>query len=57
VSKSAARAQLSVLDVRALDFPMTVWLLTAGLPSGLEVALTAFADSLQRRLAPKRSRK
>jgi DNA-binding transcriptional LysR family regulator len=59
VTKSTARAALSVLDVRALDFPMTVWLLTAGLPSGLEAALTAFADSLQRRLAPKskRSRK
>src|SRR4051812_2934100 len=57
VSRSGARTRLSVLEVRALDFPMTAWLLTAGLPSGLEPALTAFADSLQRRLAPKRSRK
>jgi DNA-binding transcriptional LysR family regulator len=57
VSKSAARPKLAVLEVRGLEFPMTVWLLTAGLPSVLEAALAAFADSLQRRLAPKRSRR
>jgi DNA-binding transcriptional LysR family regulator len=55
VSKSAARPKLAVLEVRGLEFPMTVWLLTAGLPAALEAALAAFADSLQRRLAPKRS--
>jgi len=57
VSKSAARAALSVLDVRALDFPMTVWLLTTELPSALQAALNTFAGSLERRLAPKRSGK
>ncbi len=56
VSRSAARRELAVLTVRGLEFPMTVWLLTAGLPSALEAALAAFADSLQRRLSPKTKR-
>jgi len=55
VSKSPARSELRVLNVRGLEFPMTVWLVTAGLPSSLEVALATFADSLQRRLSLKRS--
>ena len=57
VSRSAARGDIVVLRVRGLEFPMKVWLLTAGLPSALEAALAAFADSLQGRLSSGRSRK
>ena len=57
VSRSAARRNVAVLGVRGLEFPMTVWLLTATPPSALEAPLAAFADSLERRLAPKRSEK
>jgi DNA-binding transcriptional LysR family regulator len=55
VSKSPTRAELRVLNVRGLEFPMTVWLVTAGVPPSLEIALATFADSLQRRLSLKRS--
>jgi len=57
VARSAVKRQLSVLGVRGLEFPMTIWMLTAGLPSALETALEAFTDSLQRRLSPKRGAK
>lgn len=56
VGRSAVRRQLCVSSVRGLDFPMTIWLLTAGLPSALEAALERFGDSLQRQLSSKRSR-
>ncbi len=57
VARSAVKRQLSVLGVRGLEFPMTIWMLTAGLPSALEAALETFTDSLQRRLSPKRGTK
>ena len=51
LARSSSRRQLRTVSVRGVDFPMTLWLLTADQPPALRPALDHFAGSLRRRFS------
>jgi DNA-binding transcriptional LysR family regulator len=57
LQRSPSHRLLRPLTVRGLNFPMTIWLLTAAAPAALEPALEALAASLRARLAVKGRRR
>jgi DNA-binding transcriptional LysR family regulator len=50
LARSRMRSRLRVLRVRGLDFPLTIWLTSGGIPAPLQPPLRALSRALAKRL-------